>query len=478
MRLNPGIAAGVLLATAAGAFAQYPTQYPPGGYPPTTYPPSTYPPSQYPGGYPPGSYPYPNTYPMPGGVPIGLPVPEIKLPKKKGKTEKTSPGQEQVRVVSVDGTLRRLREKDLLLEARKGVLRFRLLSKTRFENKGGEPVRDSLLHPGDQLSIQVSPDDLETALHVVLLHSRSGGERASAEKPVADASIRAPEDGDFGKPRTVAAPRDDAGASAPTAAIEEDAKPAAPPAAEAAPEPEKLTPVGPKGAADDDFIASARDAAANFTSTLPNYLVQQVTSRYFSPSPAPRWQLIDEVTADLAYVDGKEDYRNFRINGQAIDQPEKSGSWSTGEFSTTLDDLLSLPTHAQFRRRGEQRMAGRNAIVFDYTVAQTTSHWTVVSPDGRRYNPPYEGAIWVDQDTRRVLRIEQRSTSMPPGWPFTGVESALDYGYVRIEAKTYLLPARAENKSCMSGSGACTRNVIEFRNYRKFTTESNVKFGQ
>ncbi len=472
MRLNPGCAAGMLLAVAAGAFAQYPTTYPPGQYPPTTYPPS-----QYPGGYPPGGYPYPNTYPLPGGVPIGLPVPEIKLPKKKDKNDKSAPSQEQVRVVSAEGTLRRLREKDLLLETRKGILRFRLLAKTRFENKGGEPIRDSLLHPGDQLSIQVSPDDLETALHVVLLHGAGGGERNSAERPVADSAIRSPEEGDFGKERSVAAPRD-AASSAPAPAIEEDAKPAAAPPAEPEPEPGKLTPAGPQGAADDDFIASARAAATTFTSTLPNYLVQQVTSRYFSPSPAPRWQLIDEVTADLAYVDGKEDYRNFRINGQLIDQPEKTGSWSTGEFSTTLEDLLSLPTSAKFRRRGEQRMAGRNAVVFDYTVDQPHSHWTVVSPDDRRYNPPYEGAIWVDQETRRVLRIEQRSTSMPPGWPFSGVDSALDYGYFRIEEKTYLLPARGENKSCMSGSGACTRNVIDFRNYRKFTAESNVKFGQ
>jgi hypothetical protein len=30
----------------------------------------------------------------------------------------------------------------------------------------------------------------------------------------------------------------------------------------------------------------------------------------------------------------------------------------------------------------------------------------------------------------------------------------------------------------MSGSGACTRNVIEFRNYRKFEAESTVTFGK
>src|SRR5579871_2762678 len=71
----------VTLVTVAAA-QTYPGQYPPGQYPPTTYPPGQYPP----GSYPPGTYP-PNTYPtrLPGGVPVGLPVPEVKLPKKQPK---------------------------------------------------------------------------------------------------------------------------------------------------------------------------------------------------------------------------------------------------------------------------------------------------------------------------------------------------------------------------------------------------------
>src|SRR5712692_7987901 len=108
----------------------YPGQYPPGQYPPGQYPPGQYPPGQYPPGqyppgqYPPGQYPpgqYPNTYPtrLPGGVPIGIPVPEIKLPKKKG--DKTpgagsSHDDEKMTVASVDGSLRKLGEKDLLLQ--------------------------------------------------------------------------------------------------------------------------------------------------------------------------------------------------------------------------------------------------------------------------------------------------------------------------------------------------------------------------
>ena len=65
---------------------QYPSQYPPGQYPPGQYPPGQYPPGQYPPGqYPPNQYPYPNTYPTP--IPgVGLPVPQINLPKRKEKS--------------------------------------------------------------------------------------------------------------------------------------------------------------------------------------------------------------------------------------------------------------------------------------------------------------------------------------------------------------------------------------------------------
>jgi hypothetical protein len=37
---------------------------------------------------------------------------------------------------------------------------------------------------------------------------------------------------------------------------------------------------------------------------------------------------------------------------------------------------------------------------------------------------------------------------------------------------------RAEVLSCDRGSNVCDRNVIEFRNYHKFTGESVIKFNQ
>jgi hypothetical protein len=415
-------------------------------------------------------------------VPVNLPVPEVKLPGKKDKGKNS--GQEmKTTVAGVDGTLRKLEEKDLVVQTpKKSLLRFRLLAKTKFENKAGEAVRDSLLHPGDQLTVQVNPDDEETALRVVLVRAGTAEERRAAELPYDRTTVRAPTAEDLGKSRTSIATGGGGGtsesetggeAASPTAA----APGSAPPAEDGGGLPPPSGP--PRPMTDESLIKDARDVSSKFTASLPSYLAQQVTTRYFATGwPISHWQQIDEITAELAYVGGKEDYRDFRIDGKEIDRPELSGSWTTGEFGTTLEDVMSFGTDAAFRRRGEDKVAGRPAVVFDYSVTAEHSHWTMVAPDERKYRPAYDGAIWIDKDTRRVLRIEQRANSFPRDFPVKRAEATLQYGFVKIDGKTYLLPYSGENIGCMSGSGTCTRNAIAFKNYRKFTAESTVSFGK
>jgi len=493
-------ALGALLAVSAAA-QTYPGQYPPGQYPPATYPPGQYPPGQYPPGqyppgtYPPGTYP-PNTYPtrLPGGVPINLPTPEVKLPKKDSKT-KTDDAK--ITLASVEGTLRKLGEKDLVLQAgRQRILRFRLLAKTQFRNKDGEPMRDSLIHPGDQLTVSVNPDDVETALRVVWLRQGTPSERGAAEDPVDEAAVRVPRTEDFGKPHTVSAREKSSSSSGESTAAPEPepsrAEPAGAPAsapaahsdgpaesagASPSPVPSPTIPASVANMTDSQIISEARSTAAAFTSGLPNFLVQQATTRYYGSGLPSSWQTIDEVTADVACVNGKEDYRNVKINGIPTNRaPERSGTWTTGEFSTTLEDVLSVATNAQFRRRGDDKVGGRPAWLYDYTVAQANSHWTMVSPDDRRFNPAYTGSIWIDKESRRVLRIKQVTSTLPPDFPIDSAEAVLEYGFARIDQHSYLLPASGENIGCMRGSGTCSRNVIVFRDYRKFEAESNIKF--
>jgi hypothetical protein len=419
----------------------------------------TYPtdPSQYPAGqYPPGQYP--DQYParLQGGIPLGIPMPQIKLPgrKAKDKDSERSDGS-KITLASAEGALRKLGEKDLLLETGKErVLKFRLLAKTQLLDTKGEPVRDSLLHPGDRLTVQASPDDPETAVKVILVHAGTSAERDAASVPVSEAKIVTPTEEDLKKPQSEEAHPDLHRIPA-----------------------ETETAVADASGSTDELILDAREAAASYNSELPNFLVLQTTTRFRSWMGPHNWQALDVVTADVAVVDGKEDYRNILVNGHAPQGPlDKSGSWSTGEFSTTLEDILSPRTAAAFVAHGSETIAGRDAWVYNLTVQHPNSHWVIVSAGGNKYNPAYTGTIWVDKETRRVLRIEQHAGDLPRDFSYNKAETALEYGFVRIEGKQYLLPVTSENSACFTGTSECVRNEITFRNYRKFTANSDIKY--
>jgi hypothetical protein len=450
--------------------------------PPPTYPPDTYPPGQYP----------PNTYPtrIPGGPTIGIPIPEIKFPKRSGKEKEEKAKDDKkdkdlkVTLKPIDGTLRKIGEKDLLLEtSEKYVLRFRLLAKTQFRDQKGESIRDSLLKPGDQLSVEVNQDDEETALRVVLVRAGTPAERAAATQPVDPASIRLSGDA------SVAGPAGDRPASQNASTAATPPPPASkggtvPPAPErqnreTAPSPGEwqdrvsAIPV-PDG---DETIAAAREAAESFMELLPDFLVQQETTRCYSTARPPRWRALDVVRADVACVNGQEEYRNVSINGKPARGPvEQTGSWSTGEFAITLQDVLSPISAAKFVKRAEQRIASRSAAVYDYTVQQDNSHWRIVEPGGRSYNPAYKGSIWIDKETHRVLRIEQLASSTPSDFPYDQIEATLEYDFVPIDNVMFLLPVRSEGVICSRGGMGCSRNAMVFRNYRKFAVDSKVKF--
>jgi hypothetical protein len=415
-------------------------------------------------------------------------IPGINLPQRhKDKKDGPSEGM-TIKVASADGALRNLGEKDLLLETAKDrVLKFRLLAKTQFRDTKGEPVRDSLLHPGDRLSVQATTDDPETAIKVVLVRAGTGAERDAASAPVAEAKVVTPTVDDLKNGKTtVAREQTDADSTSTDRASSSSRGTSGDDTSENRPDLRRRTPGDNSGSnqngyslpgQNDDVIADARDAAASFTASLPNFLVQQVTTRYHSSSGQRNWEAIDVVTAEVAVVDGKEDYRNILVNGRAPSGPvEKTGSWSTGEFAITLEDIMNPATSAVFVKRGDDSIAGRDAWVYNLSVLQENSHWILVSPSGRKYAPAYGGSIWIDKETRRVLRIEQRAVYLPGDFTYDKAESIIEYGYVRIEGKNYLLPVTSANSACLTGTGQCMRNELAFRNYRKFTTDSDIKY--
>jgi len=191
-----------------------------------------------------------------------------------------------------------------------------------------------------------------------------------------------------------------------------------------------------------------------------------------------RWNALDVVTMNVVYENGKEDYRDITVNGKPKKSLEETGgAWSTGEFGTVLIDLFSPATAADFKFMRETRVNGISTKLYDFSVARENSHWSI-HMGSQGYDPPYKGSVWIDPQTGRVMRIEMEAYGFPGSFPADHVESATDYQYIRLgDAKQYLLPVHAETLTCQRGSDICSRNAIDFRNYHKYSGESNITFG-
>jgi hypothetical protein len=226
------------------------------------------------------------------------------------------------------------------------------------------------------------------------------------------------------------------------------------------------------------FIGKARAAAAEYVQGLPSYICQEVVTRYVSETHVVNWKVVDVVGAEVVYDDHKETYRNITINGKPTKKsPEETGSWSTGEFGTIQVNLLS-PGVADFKFAQDSMAARIPSAVYAFDVPRVRSSWKVHLP-GQFIVPAYKGSVWFDKQNANVLRIEMEARDIPEEFPLVSVETALDYDYISLGTPAkFLLPVRAEVLSCQRGSNVCERNVIEFRNYHKFTGESTIKFNQ
>ncbi len=223
-----------------------------------------------------------------------------------------------------------------------------------------------------------------------------------------------------------------------------------------------------------DLLERAEEAAFEFDRKLPSFICDQFVNRYESKTLKPKWKLRDRVQLELAYTKGKEEYRNIRINGKRLKKgsPEDSGSWSTGDFGSTLVSVFSSTHPEDFRLRGDSEASGLKAKIYDFFVPKERSQWTIRY--GYAVKPAHEGSLWIDPESARVLRIEMSSRRLPANYDIDKVEMTVDYGWVDIAGTKWLLPVRSENLACYRGTFTCTRNEIEFKNYRKFEVESQV----
>jgi hypothetical protein len=226
------------------------------------------------------------------------------------------------------------------------------------------------------------------------------------------------------------------------------------------------------------LIEQARFHALRSADDLPDFIVTQTIRRMVRDGRG-QWQTRDTLETEVRVEGGRERVELLSINGRATQRryEDVGGATSVGDFSGQLAAPFLPSTNTRFREAKRERYRGRLCRVYDFVVPRANSGYTLTVrlSDGtpQRIQVGYQGSLWIDEATKRVLRIEHTATDIPPGFPMSQVESAVDYDWVTILGKDYWMPLTAETIQVSDAYRQAFRNVSEFRNYRKF--EGDVK---
>ncbi|OYT73630.1 MAG: hypothetical protein CFK52_01545 [Chloracidobacterium sp. CP2_5A] len=226
------------------------------------------------------------------------------------------------------------------------------------------------------------------------------------------------------------------------------------------------------------LIEQARFYALRSADDLPDFIVTQ-TIRRLTRDGLGRWQPRDVLETEVRVEGGRERVTLQSINGRPTSRrfEEVGGATSVGDFSGQLSAPFLPTTNASFSEVKRERYRGRVCWVYDFIVPQANSGYTLTVrlSDGRpqRIQVGYQGSLWIDEETKRIVRIEHVATDIPPGFPMSQVESSVDYDWVTILGKRYWMPKTAETIQISDAYRQAFRNVSEFRDYRKF--EGDVK---
>lgn len=225
------------------------------------------------------------------------------------------------------------------------------------------------------------------------------------------------------------------------------------------------------------ILEEARQYALSYTKQMPNFLCVQVIRRDVDPRGTDSWYHIDTITARLSYFEGHEDYKVVLVNSQPVnDLPLErlGGTISEGEFVSMMKDIFSPESQTRFDWERWATLRGKRNYVFSYDIDQEHSRYRILADRTLQIVTPYRGLVFIDTETKMITRLTLNAYDIPITFPVRDVKTVLDYDFTKIGDSDYMLPLKAV--VIAHRANQATKNDSEFRLYRKFGTETSIKF--
>lgn len=231
----------------------------------------------------------------------------------------------------------------------------------------------------------------------------------------------------------------------------------------------------PSAAEQAELLEEIRRNALDYTSSLPNFICTQVTRRYAGAPGMTSFRLLDTIQEQLSFVEKKENYKVTLINNlpvKDVAHDKVGGTTSSGEFGSMLLEIFEPDTRTEFQWDHWATLRGRRTHVFSFRVLQRYSKYLIADRDsGREMIAGYRGLIYADPQTKMVMRIKFDAEGLQ-NFPINRVSVDLNYDFVQISERQYVLPLKAELQSA-SGPYS-TRNEVEFRRYERFSADATI----
>lgn len=223
-----------------------------------------------------------------------------------------------------------------------------------------------------------------------------------------------------------------------------------------------------------ELIGRLKQRAKDWSGSLIDFVCLQVTDRFVDRSGKGEFAAADTIREMLTYANGRESYDML---AGARPAALSRGVRSFGEFGGMMRSVLSDQARADLRWKGITEHDGTRMHVFEYRVPHETSMYRLTQEDPYRvFKPSYSGEIFAEEDTLHVRRITLQTSEIPEKFPFQEATHEIDYEFQRIAGVSYLLPSHSVMQTRI-GKRRVVRSEMQFSNYRKWSTESTIRFG-
>ena len=238
-----------------------------------------------------------------------------------------------------------------------------------------------------------------------------------------------------------------------------------------------------------ELLERTRNVTLAAANAMPDFIVKQLIRRSVAYGTTANWIPQDNLTVAVGYrANVGEEYKVLSVNGMPSGPEVQStrdyskyapkGASSSGvEYISALADIFKPETKTEFRMVDTDVIKTKRTVIYEYIVKRDFSQLTLSLADtGARAVVGSRGRLWIDRELDRVVRFEQIATEIPPDFPITAASSLIDYDWVVINERKYLLPTHSEillttvNPKFVLQS----RNDVRFRGYQKYGAELKV----